>query len=83
MSKTIFQVKGEATYAGPGLICLDESLNVLADNAEQAIKKARQYFLKQEWEDTPDSGKNKGKTIHRRCKRFVLEGIEKIATANI
>ena len=76
-------MKGEATYAGPGRICLDESLNVLADNAEQAIKKARQHFLRQEWEEIPDSGKNKGKTIHRRCKRFVLESVEKIACADI
>ena len=83
MPRTIFQVKGEATYAGPGRICLDESLNVLTDNAEQAIKKARQHFLRQELEDTPDSGKNKGKAILRRCKRFDLESVEKIAVADI
>ncbi len=76
-------MKGETTYSGPGRICLDESLSVLADNAEQAIKRARQHFLRQEWEDTPDSGKNKGKAIHRRCKRFVLESVNKLASAEI
>ena len=83
MSKRIYQVKGEAIYVGPGRVCLDESINVLSDNAEQAIKKARQHFLRQEWEETPDSGKNKGKTIHRRCKRFVLYSVIRVASADI
>ena len=83
MAKTIYQVNGEATYAGSGRVCLDESINVLADNAEQAIRRARQHFLGQAWEDYPDSGKDKGKCIVRRCTRFVLESVEKIASAEI
>ena len=82
MPTTIYQVKGEARY-GPGRIWIDESINVLAENAEQAIKKARQHFLRREWEETTASAKNKGKTIHMRCKRFVVEGVEKIACADI
>ncbi len=82
MPKTIFRVKGEARY-GPGRIWLSENITVLADTAEQAVRKARQHFLRQEWEETPDSGKNKGKTIHRRCKRFVLHSVNKLAYAEI
>ena len=83
MPKRIYQVKGVATYAGSGRICLDESINVLADDAEQAIKRVRQYLLKQTWKDRPDSGKDKGKCIVMKCTRFELESVEKIASAEI
>ena len=82
MPKTTYEVSGIAFYS-PGRVPLDESINVLADNAEQAIKKARQHFLKETWEDVPDKGKNKGKLITRKCTAFYLVSVNKVASAEI
>lgn len=82
MPKTTYEVTGKAIY-NPGRVPLDESINVLAESADQAIKKARQHFLKETWEDVLDEGKNEGKLIMRRCTNFYLESVNKVASAEI
>lgn len=82
MPKTTYRVIGKQIY-NPGRVLIEADVNVLADNAEQAIKKARKHFLGDPWEDVPDSGKNKGKVVMRKCTDYHLESVNKIASAEI
>lgn len=82
MPKNTYRVIGKQIY-NPGRLLIEADINVLADNAEQAIKKARKHFLGDPWEDALATGKNKGKVVVRKCTEYHLESVNRVASAEI
>lgn len=83
MPRTIYRIDGELRYDG-SREWIAESVNVLSNgDASRAVAKARRHFLKQSWEDIPETGKNQGKVIIRRANSFRFTAVKELASAEI